>query len=1125
MSLQFTQSQVYTIHRPTLVKYCIALVLWCNACSLCSQSKISYRYIHGDLYLQSNLSTELGLVYNHLHDEQKNDAHQLWARYLDKPHPAVSTIEKYFLEASVEFGVPVELLKAIGQVENNFTQIGPSIDKGWGIMHLVQNNYCNTLSEAAHILRVSDEILKDDARENIRGAAALLKKYNEEKTEHKQGIEDWYEATKKISGLINEELRTIQANRYYSIVKDGVHSVTLWGEEITLPKHNYLSISFLNGTDGSRSADYSPAVSSFTNCNYSISRNHSIDTYVNHWIGTGTAAGAVSWFQNCNAQASAHFVVNNAGTIYQVVPVANTAWHCGASGYPYNNGRSIGVEHEATIANPGLWNSTAMLQASAQMSCYFCNLYNIPTNQNITSPGICGHNSMPGTNTNCPGSIPWNTWFSYFNTGNCSAPAPAQPDNDYCGNATSLTVYGNSCGIVTTGDVSGATQSTAPTLCDGYTSNNANDVWYTFVATSSAHNITVIPSGGLDAVIELRSGCPGTSIDCADNGGGEGSTEVLMATGLTAGNTYHVRIYDYSGSSTPPTTTAFTICVTTPCTNPVKPVISGIDTICSGQLVTLTVTNPCSGCNFMWSNGTSGTQIIAATTNTFTVTASNACGSISSHPFILTVNQTPQPVISDLSNAYCLASSNATLSATPSGGVFSGNGISGNVFSPVIAGEGTHIITYTITKNGCTGIVQQNTTVSTNPLVQISSNDSTTFCQGNSIILTATQGSSYVWSTGDTTQSIAVNYAAAFNVTVTNPGGCNASVSAQTPVTTSFFPNPVANAGSDTTITTGDTILLGGNPTATNGNYPYSYVWAPSTSLSSATDANPSASPSVVTLYSVSVTDANECTASDNVLVNISTPCTYIIPQTNLYFSSAAAVDSFYVDAENNCAPWNLLTCNWIQILSPALPHTGDAMVIFSVTENTDTAASSCTIDLTGGDYVNIFQEGVVDDPCSPPLVSPIVQQNFCNLATPLLQGVSYQWFLNGQLISNATTRFCYVNQSGYYSVQIADANFCTAVSTDTYIAYPACLGTSAETESRADFSFRVVSNKWVEVTVSENALGYNCLLYNTVGQLVWQEKISSTRFSISMETMPTGIYFCVIKNETGSLTARKIIH
>ena len=100
-----------------------------------------------------------------------------------------------------------------------------------------------------------------------------------------------------------------------------------------------------------------------TPCNFTTNRIHSIDTWVNHWIGYGTYLGAISRFHDCTQEVSAQFVIKNNGEITQVVLVANTAWHCGVEGQPYNNSRSIGVEHEATVANPSMWYSEAMLNA------------------------------------------------------------------------------------------------------------------------------------------------------------------------------------------------------------------------------------------------------------------------------------------------------------------------------------------------------------------------------------------------------------------------------------------------------------------------------------------------------------------------------------------------------------------------------------------------------------------------------------------------------------------------------------------------------------------------------------------------------------------------------------------
>lgn len=1095
-------------------------------------------YVKSDVFLKKDLSAELNIVAAHIDHNEQGHAHELWAHYLNQPHPSVATIRKYFQQAALEFKVPVDLLMAIGQVENNWTQIGPSIDKGWGIMHLVQNNYCNTLSEAAQLLGVSEQTLKDDARQNIRGAAALLRKYFGNSKNTKARIEDWYPAAAKFSGLIRRQLCQIEADRYYTVLSDGANSITLWNEQITLPRKKidwqYIRSTFHDNTteeeDNSRTADYGPAVGSFTTCNYSTGRNHSIDTWVNHWIGTGTAAGAVSWFQNCSANASAHFVTANNGTIYQTVAVANTAWHCGASGYPYNNGRSIGEEHEATLANPGLWNSTAMLQASAQMACYFCNQYNIPINQNITSPGICGHNNMPGTNTSCPGTIPWSTWFGYFNSGNCNASPPVQPSNDYCGNPPSLTVYGTTCGGTVTGDVNGATQSAAPTNCDGYTSSVANDVWYKFTATATSHNITVVPTSGMDAVVDLRSGCPGTSIDCQDAGGGEGATEILQATGLTVGTTYYVRVYDYTGAGNPPTTTTFTICVTTPCSQPTKPVIAGNNVFCSGQNSQLSVSNPCSGCTYVWSNGATGTQTTVTASGTYRVTATNNCGSLSSDPYGVTVNATPQPVIGNLSNAYCLASSNATLTATPIGGTFSGNGISGNVFSPSAAGVGTHVVTYTVTQNNCTGTASQSVTVSASPVVQISASGTTAFCSGGSVTLTATQGSAYNWSNGDTASSIQVTQSGTFHVTVTNPGGCNANVASTTPIDITVYPNPIASAGADQIFlqAQGNSLTLGGSPTAMGGTAPYNYQWSPATALNSDAMANPVVSNlTSSTTYTVTVTDANGCTATDDVAVDVVPYCTYTAQPAYFSFSANAAVDSFYVTtSDSTCTAWNVSICNWLSVVSPTLPYSGSGWLKFLVNANFDAQPRTCIVQLTGGQNIVIVQGGLVPDPCNPPLSPPQVHVNFCDLAADLIPNVTYQWYNGSMIVPGANTRFHTADQSGFYYVVIADSNFCSAQSQDVYVSYPLCLGTGINEWNEEDVLIypNPLSDNLLTVSTGNLPLPVHISVFDATGRLLQTETITTSVAFLNTEKFSAGVYWLKIENNHLPTIGRRLV-
>src|SRR5262249_1377026 len=57
---------------------------------------------------------------------------------------------------------------------------------------------------------------------------------------------------------------------------------------------------------------------------------------------------------------------------------------------------------------------------------------------------------------------------------------------------------------------------------------------------------------------------------------------------------------------------------------------------------------------------------------------------------------------------------------------------------------------------------------------------------------------------------------------------------------------------------------IGGNPTASGGATPYTYSWSPTNDLSSPAMANPTASPTNTTTYTVVVTDANGCSSTNS---------------------------------------------------------------------------------------------------------------------------------------------------------------------------------------------------------------------------------------------------------------------
>jgi hypothetical protein len=183
-------------------------------------------------------------------------------------------------------------------------------------------------------------------------------------------------------------------------------------------------------------------------------------------------------------------------------------------------------------------------------------------------------------------------------------------------------------------------------------------------------------------------------------------------------------------------------------------------TVCNGSTTTLTALPvnylPCNA-TYTWNpgnlNGYTATSGPVTSTTTFTATVNYACNQTASGT--VTVTPSAIPVITAM-GPYC--STNTTLyalSATPSGGTFTGNGVSGTnpnyYFQPSAAGAGTHIITYTyIPFAGCTTIVTIPIVVNSPPAISITQIGP--FCSTNSTpqLLSATPSGGTFSGTGVT---------------------------------------------------------------------------------------------------------------------------------------------------------------------------------------------------------------------------------------------------------------------------------------------------------------------------------------------------------------------------------------
>ncbi len=169
-----------------------------------------------------------------------------------------------------------------------------------------------------------------------------------------------------------------------------------------------------------------------------------------------------------------------------------------------------------------------------------------------------------------------------------------------------------------------------------------------------------------------------------------------------------------------------------------------------------------------------------------------------------------------------------------------------------VISSGSYSVTYT-DSNGCSGTTPAVvvTVNATPPTPVITPSGSTTFCQGGSVTLTSSAATSYLWSTGATTQSIVVSTSGNYTVAVTNASGCSAT-SANTVVTVNAVPSTptISASGSTTLVCPGKTVTL----TSSVGT---TYLWSTGATTQSIVVSTAGS-------YTVKVTNAAGCQSASS---------------------------------------------------------------------------------------------------------------------------------------------------------------------------------------------------------------------------------------------------------------------
>jgi hypothetical protein len=251
----------------------------------------------------------------------------------------------------------------------------------------------------------------------------------------------------------------------------------------------------------------------------------------------------------------------------------------------------------------------------------------------------------------------------------------------------------------------------------------------------------------------------------------------------------------------------------------------------------------------------------------YAFTDGNLCSN--SDTAVAIVHALPVVSISNYNTTNCTNNQTDTLIGLPSGGSFSGTGMTGSIFNPNTAGAGAHQIVYAYTDGySCANSDTVNITVFAPPAVIISSGLNLNNCKNDApyaLTITpagGTYSSSFV--VNDTFfPNLAPTGYIGYIYTYTDANGCVGSMNDSAWV----YNNPVIDAGTDTLLPCGSNgVTIGENPEAN-----HTYIWSPIAGLNFPFTSNPVANPWVdTTVFVVVKTNlTTSCSSKDSVMITL----------------------------------------------------------------------------------------------------------------------------------------------------------------------------------------------------------------------------------------------------------------
>ncbi|MES9523494.1 N-acetylmuramoyl-L-alanine amidase [Streptomyces capoamus] len=320
---------------------------------------------------------------------------------------------------------------------------GTEASPGDAVGHAVQPA---DLQHAARLIEAPAGRLRTDAVANVRGGAALLAA-----TQRQLGKPlsanpaDWWETVARFPGTRDVASAAAYADDVFALIRRGAHRTTAEGQDVTLPATPGLQphprAPRSQGPQRPKQVECPAELA----CDWLGAPYEEIgDSYGNHDLADrprdqpieyivihDTEASLASMFQTVQdpTESSWHYSIRSSdGHVTQHIRTKDEAWH---SGSQFVNARSIGIEHEGFLTQPGTWFTERMYRSSARLVRYLAAKYDIP----LDRQHIFGHDNVPAPTADTipemhddPG--PFWDWRHYFDLLGAPLRATAGPDSD-----------------------------------------------------------------------------------------------------------------------------------------------------------------------------------------------------------------------------------------------------------------------------------------------------------------------------------------------------------------------------------------------------------------------------------------------------------------------------------------------------------------------------------------------------------------------------------------------------------------------------------------------------------------------------------------------------------------------